>query len=102
MVVELSTEIPITSPQPSSHSGMGAIVYPGGVAFRVWAPFASQVFVGGDFNNWSADANPLASEGNGYWSVDVLGAQNEQKYCYAIHNPNYPEPLLRTDPYARS
>ncbi|MDX2230347.1 MAG: alpha-amylase family glycosyl hydrolase [Leptolyngbyaceae cyanobacterium bins.349] len=102
MVAEQSTVTSIAAPQPSSHSGMGAIVYPGGVAFRVWAPFAAQVFVGGDFNNWSGDANPLASEGNGYWSVDVPGAQNGQKYCYAIHHPNYPEPLLRTDPYARS
>jgi hypothetical protein len=30
--------------------------------------------VAGSFNGWSADSAPLASEGNGYWSVDVPGA----------------------------
>ncbi len=58
---------PITStPIISSHPGMGAILYPGGTAFRVWAKFAQKVYVVGDFNHWSQTANPLASEGNGY------------------------------------
>jgi len=56
---------------PSAHPGMGTVLYPGGVAFRVWAPFASSVFAVGDFNKWSDTGNPFASEGNGYWSVDV-------------------------------
>ncbi|WP_207714310.1 hypothetical protein [Scytonema sp. UIC 10036] len=51
----------------SSRSGMGAIPYDGGTAFRVWAPFASSVSVAGSFNNWTQDENPLTSEGNGYW-----------------------------------
>ncbi len=50
---------------------MGTILYHDGVAFRVWAPFASTVFAVGTFNDWSDTANPFASEGNGYWSVDV-------------------------------
>ncbi|MBV8674691.1 MAG: hypothetical protein JOZ33_14765, partial [Acidobacteriaceae bacterium] len=60
---------------PSTQKGMGPIPYDGGVAFRVWAPFAPSVLVAGDFNGWSKTANPLASEGNGYWSVDVPGAR---------------------------
>ena len=55
--------------------GMGTILYPGGVAFRVWAPFASNVFAAGAFNKWSGTANQFASEPDGYWSVDVPGAE---------------------------
>ncbi len=50
--------------------GMGAIVHPGGVAFRVWAPHAQAVFVKGDFNDWSDEATPLSQEENGYWYAE--------------------------------
>jgi 1,4-alpha-glucan branching enzyme len=36
----------------------------------VWAPNAASVAVAGSFNNWSKQADPLAAEGNGYWSAD--------------------------------
>lgn len=45
----------------SSQSGMGAIPFTGGVAFRVWAPNVDGVSVAGDFNSWSATTNPLES-----------------------------------------
>jgi len=86
----------------SSRSGMGALPYAGGVAFRVWAPFASAVSVAGSFNGWSTQSAPLASEGNGYWSVDVPGAQVNDQYKFVIRNPNLPDPLWKNDPYARS
>lgn len=85
----------------SSQPGMGAVLYPGGTAFRVWAKFATQVYVLGDFNNWSKTANPLASEGNGYWSVDIPGAKEGDQYRYLIHSPFLSEPQWRTDPYAK-
>jgi 1,4-alpha-glucan branching enzyme len=85
----------------SEHKGMGAILYPGGTAFRLWAKFATQVFVAGEFNNWSETANPLVSEGNGYWSVDVPGAMEGEQYRYVIHSPFLSTPNWRTDPYAR-
>jgi len=71
---------------PSGHPGMGTVLYPGGVAFRVWAPFASSVFAAGTFNQWSATANPFASEGGGYWSVEVPGATIGDEYQFVIHN----------------
>ena len=58
---------------PTSRPGMGTILFPGGAAFRVWAPFAPAVFAAGTFNQWNVTATPLASEGNGYWSADVPG-----------------------------
>jgi 1,4-alpha-glucan branching enzyme len=80
---------------------MGAILYPGGTAFRVWAKFATQVYVIGDFNQWDESANPLAPEGNGYWSVDVLAAKEGDLYRYVIHSPFLAKPQYRTDPYAK-
>jgi 1,4-alpha-glucan branching enzyme len=69
---------------PSSHQGMGSIIYPGGTAFRVWAPHADRVSVTGTFNNWLKRANPLASEGNGSWSTDIQGAKAGDQYRYMI------------------
>jgi 1,4-alpha-glucan branching enzyme len=78
---------------------MGTILYPGGVTFRVWAPFASSVFAAGTFNKWSDTGNPFASEGNGYWSVDVPGAKIGDEYQFVIRNGNQP-PLWHKNPYA--
>lgn len=83
---------------PSDRPGIGAIPYPGGTAFRVWAPFAHSVHVAGTFNGWSTDANPLASQGNGYWSSDVAGAGPGDQYKYVIRNAD--RTLWRNDPYA--
>jgi 1,4-alpha-glucan branching enzyme len=86
---------------------MGATPYAdangSGVTFRVWAPFAtSGVSVAGEFNQWSPNASPLSSEGNGYWSVDVPGATVDQEYKFVLANPNVSNPLWHDDPYARS
>jgi len=78
---------------------MGTILFPGGVAFRVWAPFASSVFAAGTFNQWSPTANPFASEGNGYWSVEVAEAGIGDEYQFVIRNGEQP-PLWHKNPYA--
>ena len=76
---------------PSQRLFMGATPYSdaagAGVTFRVWAPFAQQVAVIGQFNNWSPNATMLSSEGNGYWSVDVPGATVGQQYKFVVFNP---------------
>jgi 1,4-alpha-glucan branching enzyme len=48
--------IGLASSQVSNHDGMGNIVFPGGTAFRVWAPFASQVQVA-FYNDLNQDNN---------------------------------------------
>jgi 1,4-alpha-glucan branching enzyme len=78
---------------------MGAIPYDGGTTFRVWAPHAERVAVAGTFNDWSADANPLASEGNGYWSADIRDAKPGDEYKYVLTSGG--QALWRLDPYAR-
>lgn len=85
--------------QVSTRPGMGANVYPGGVTFRVWAPFARAVSVATDVNGWSPDATPLAPEGGGYWSADVPGAGDGSRYSFVVDGPA--GVVWRKDPYAR-
>lgn len=89
----------MNNPSPSSRPGMGAIPWSGGTTFRVWAPHADQVYVSGTFNDWSDDSLPLASEDQGYWSVDVPDAKAGDEYRYVIVNDS--NKLSRIDPYAR-
>jgi 1,4-alpha-glucan branching enzyme len=69
---------------PPSGPPLGATPYPGGVAFRVWAPHAERVFVVGDFNGFDATANELAAEGGGLFGANVDGAAVGQQYAYAL------------------
>ncbi len=86
--------------KPSRRPGMGAVPYEGGATFRVWAPNARGIAVVGDFNDWSPDANPLAPDGDGYWSADVDDVKPGHEYRFAVF-PAEGEPLSRIDPYAR-
>ncbi len=81
---------------PSSTTGPGSIPYSNGVGFRVWAPNATSVSVTGDFNAWSATANPLAAESGGNWSVDVGVASIGDAYKYVIDGT-----IWKNDPHAR-
>jgi 1,4-alpha-glucan branching enzyme len=83
---------------PSTTAGMGSRpLASGGTSFRVWAPFAPSVAVAGSFNSWDLTADQLASEGDGYWSVDVPSAVIGSTYQYII--PVGAPPLYRRDPY---
>jgi len=85
--------------KPSTVTGMGAIPQKKGVSFRVWAPFAEEVYVTGTFNKWSKDAHILCPEKNGYWSALVPEAKAGDEYKYVIHREG--KELLKNDPYAR-
>lgn len=78
---------------------MGSILFEGGAAFRVWAPFADSVAVAGTFNDWSTTAHPLAREGNGCWSADVAGPKVGDQYKFVIRRGD--QLLWRANPYAR-
>ncbi|MGH9157269.1 MAG: alpha-amylase family glycosyl hydrolase [Acidimicrobiales bacterium] len=80
-------------------TGMGAVAHVGGVGFRVWAPNAEGVSVAGSFNAWSPEANPMANEGGGYWSVEVADAAAGDGYKFVVRRGG--EVLWRNDPYAR-
>jgi 1,4-alpha-glucan branching enzyme len=97
----MSTTTPVAAQAvaPSTRPGMGTMLFPGGVAFRVWVPFASSVCVAGTFNHWNPAAHPFASEGNGYWSVDVPGAGIGDEYQFVIRHGTQPL-LWHKNPYA--
>lgn len=88
--------------QVQTHSGMGAIPHSQGTAFRVWAPYASKVYVTGSFNNWSEKASPLKGEENGYWYGDFKEAQVGDEYRYIIVNKDTGKTYKRKDPYSKN
>src|SRR5262249_1002737 len=92
-------ESALRSGLPSSRPGMGSLPFPGGTAFRVWAPHADAGAVVGYFNGWADDRDRLALEGSGYWSSDVQGARAGHRYGYVIWNGA--QRFERRDPYAR-
>src|SRR5688572_27847979 len=82
-------------PTPSSHPGLGANPYAGGVSFRYWAPFAGNVPVMGINGDWNPPGFVLASEGNGYWSGDFAGIGPGHEYNILVND------RWRMDPRAR-
>jgi 1,4-alpha-glucan branching enzyme len=102
----LETRQKDTKPSPATpkatrdpvHSGMGAIVTPQGVAFRVWAPNAKSVSVVGDFDQWSERGLEMAREDNGTWYRLVPEATPGHEYRYLIETEN--GTLSRIDPRA--
>jgi 1,4-alpha-glucan branching enzyme len=76
--------VPPLAQAQSNHPGLGAIPYPGGTAFRTWAPHAEAISVIGDFNGWNPEASPLAREAGGWWSADVPGASVGDRFRYVI------------------
>jgi len=63
---------------------MGAILYPGGVGFRVWAPNAQRVSVIGSFNDWDGGEHPMQAEENNQWYTDVAETHIGDQYRYLL------------------
>jgi len=86
---------------PPAVTGMGSMVHPGGVAFRVWAPHAEAISVVGGFNDWKSDAHPMTRESaDGYWYADLDCAKVGDEYRYHLTTPT--GEFTRIDPYARA
>lgn len=75
---------------------VGVTLHKDHATFRVWAPFAHAVDVTGVFNNWGR--NPMLSEGDGYWAVDIANVEAGQEYKFVIHTDN--GEFFRNDPRA--
>ncbi len=80
-------------------TGMGSILHPHGVAFRVWAPHAKRVSVIGSFNEWDGTKHTMQAEENGYWYVNVAEAHAGDQYQFLLSTPD--GEFKRIDPYAR-
>ncbi len=63
---------------------MGALPHPNGVAFRLWAPQATNVAVRGSFNAWAAVGHPMKGEPGGNWYADVPAARVADEYSYRV------------------
>jgi 1,4-alpha-glucan branching enzyme len=82
---------------------MGAIPFPGGTTFRVWAPHAEAVFVSGPFDDWAQTATALARDDDGEaatWSADVPDVGPGMEYRFTIRVAGGAD-VSRMDPYAR-
>ena len=81
---------------------MGALPYPGGTTFRVWAPHADAVFVTGTFDDWAGTTSELAPDGDGSsgtWSADVPGVDPGAEYRFTIRTGE--GDVSKLDPYVR-
>ena len=70
-----------------------------GVMFRTWAPNARNVSVIGDWNFWSAGADPMHKISDGVWECRVDGLEDYARYKFAIETPSG-EIVEKADPYA--
>ena len=105
---------------PSDRDGLGALLQADGCSYRVWAPFADAVNLGGDFftagnmapTTWTVvpmARDTLAQYGGNYWSVFVPGAKADSLYKFQIIcNGTAPNTQVQTgddawklDPYSR-
>jgi 1,4-alpha-glucan branching enzyme len=96
---------------------MGALLQDGGCSYRVWAPFAEQVSVWGDFFHAGNDEPvdwlevPMArdaanGDGASYWSAFVPGAKADSLYkffitCHGTQPDTHQQEKWKHDPYAR-
>lgn len=77
---------------------LGAIVEPGGVRFRVWAPRPTDVALElRDGDGWGRTV-ALEREEHGYWSAWVPGAEDGQRYRFLADGVAYPDPCSRSQP----
>jgi 1,4-alpha-glucan branching enzyme len=84
-----------------ANAPMGGTLVPGGATFRIWAPRASAVYVSGDFNGWTQDADASLSEiGHGHWAAFVPGLQDGAQYKFFINGPG--SSGYKRDPRART
>lgn len=78
---------------------LGVTLYKGGAEFRVWAPFAKQVYISGTFTNGAQ--KPLTNEGDGYWLALIRDVEPGHQYKYYIETPDG-RMLEKNDPRARA
>src|SRR5690606_8274265 len=72
-----------------------------GVYFSVWAPNATAVAVGGNFNGWNRESHPLSLrwDASGIWEGFIPGVAHGEIYKYFIRTP-LGDLLERGDPFA--
>ena len=52
--------------------------------FKFYAPQAKKVGLGGDFNGWKADKNPLKKDATGNWTTSLKLKPGRYEYRYLV------------------
>jgi len=92
--------MPASQQHITAATPMGATLVPGGATFRVWAPRAAEVYISGDFNDWTKDPSSLlVKNADGRWTGFVSGASEGQSYKFYVVGAG--SEGFKRDPYAR-
>ena len=84
---------PGLQPEPPKSTGTAAVAAPGArltaaktfkVTFVLFEPEAKQVALGGDFNQWAADATPMQRQAGGQWEIAVGLAPGRYEYKFVV------------------
>ncbi len=78
---------------------LGAHPCESGVCFRVWAPSAEWVGVGGDFNGWQPENAPMEKISVGVWECTVENVNRFDSYKFLIRTQDG-RSIYKSDPYA--
>lgn len=79
---------------------MGANLIGSGATFRVWAPRALEVYIGGHLNRWTQqEASKLVGDSRGYWAGFIPNVHNEDPYNFFVVGEG--SQGYKRDPYAR-
>jgi len=68
----------------------------GKIRFKYYAPGAKSVFLAGSFNNWSADADPMVKDKNGFWIIEKEFKSGDYQYKYIVDGNWIPDPMNKT------
>jgi 1,4-alpha-glucan branching enzyme len=75
-------EVSATAATPAATGGATA---PGaGVTFTYADPNAKAVFLAGEFNNWSATANPMQKDATGIWTASIPLKPGRYQYKFVV------------------
>lgn len=77
----------------------------GGVTFTCRAPDAKAVFLAGDFNSWSASAQPLTRGDDGAWSATLALTPGDHEYKFVVDGAwqeDADNPRRKGDPFGGS
>lgn len=73
-----------------------------GIKFTYYDPDAGQVHLAGTINGWSATANPMTRDDDGYWTAVLSLGPGEHEYKFVVDGAwitDMDNPHSKTDPY---
>ncbi|MBR6785432.1 MAG: 1,4-alpha-glucan branching protein GlgB [Clostridia bacterium] len=82
-----------------SYEFLGAHPCGNGVVFRLWAPNAERVFVGGEFNGWQPHNNPMQKISHGVWECRIEGVKRFDAYKFLVETADG-RSFYKSDPFA--